>query len=321
MIAAAAATFADPSWFALHNPLAHPLHFAGLELAVGAAFVLTLRHAVSALRGGDHHPLFQWLVGLAYGVLMELIAFNYLDNYDHGTFTVQLYHGKLPLYVVLVYPVFHYTGIQLVGRWRLGLLREALLTGFAICLLDIPFDLAGPDAGWWTWSGRDPNLAVRWLGVPVNSYYWYLLFGAAYAVLCRLLRTRVHSWGLLRASWLVPLVAVAMIALGTLLFQPLHLLQKLGSADTPVVAAHLALCIAVMLATAPANAPGLPRPLHAIPVLLDTWHVGLILALAVLGLAADAALKIAMALAASAALLGLTFGWPAPLARAEGHKE
>src|SRR5262245_11362419 len=98
---------------AFNNPFAQPLHFAGVELIVVAAFVLTLRDALR------RQALFQWLLAFCYGITMELIAFNYLNNYAHGQFTIQLYHRQLPLYVVCIYPVFHYTGLTLVQRWNL----------------------------------------------------------------------------------------------------------------------------------------------------------------------------------------------------------
>lgn len=308
-------SFADPRFLSLESPLRHPLPFALLELVVLAAFVATLHHALSSLRRGDRYPLFQWLAAACYGVLMELIAFNYLNNYEHGRFTVQLYHGLLPLYVVCLYPVLHYTGVRTVERWNLGWVRGALLTGFAICLLDIPFDIAGPDAGWWRWADGDPNLRVRWLGVPVNSYYWYLLFGAGYATLCRALRPQVERRGLAFAVLLAPLVGVGIIALGTLLFQPLHLLKALlGPVDTLVVAAHLAGCALLLLFTAP-RAPSLPDPRwQLVPPVFHAWHVGLIVAMALLGQAQDAPLKIAMALGAAVLSIALAFGWPAPLA-------
>jgi hypothetical protein len=223
---------------ALHNPFSHPLHFLALELAMGAAFALTLAHALREKRRGDGWPLFQWLTAFFYGVIIELVTYSVWDNFNHAQFSVQLYRHKLPLYVTLVYPAFHYAGIKLAESWRLPRLASALVTGLCIMLLDVPFDIAGPDAGWWIWSTKDPNMAVRWLGVPVTSYYWYLIFGAIYAGLLGLLRPRLQG-GSMRLL-LTPLVGLAVLVLGVLGFLPFHLIKALGVPAGAIVAAHIA---------------------------------------------------------------------------------
>jgi hypothetical protein len=219
-----------------------PASFVGLELAVATACALTLAHALGERRRGDGWPLFQWLTALAYGVLIEIVAYNTWDNYQQGRFTVQLYHHKLPLYVTFVYPAFHYSALKLVEARRLRWLPEALLVGLCLVLIDIPYDTFGPGAGWWRWSDSDPNMKVRWLGVPVTSYYWYLLFGAIYAALLRALRPRLEPWTRRAASYLFlpPMVGAAVLALGIVAFIPFHLLKRVGAPDGAIVAVHMA---------------------------------------------------------------------------------
>jgi hypothetical protein len=301
-------------WIAFNSPLARPWHFTGLELVVLAGFALTLHHALGRYRDGDRYPLFQWLVILAYGILLELIAFNFYQNYEHAQFTVQLYHQKLPLYIPAVYLVFHYTGLKLIERLGCGVLVEALLVGLAICLLDVPFDITGVQAGWWSWSPTDPRLAYRWLGVPVTSYYWYLTFGAIFAALCRLLRPRIASRPLAAYCLLAPIVAAAVIVLGTVAFLPFHALVALGVPDGAIVAAHLAVCAALLIFT-PSGAAA-PWQISATATLLYAWHLGLLGWFWVHDRAAHPLLEFALfALAASAALRWL----PAvPLPRRRG---
>jgi hypothetical protein len=287
------------SFLALNDPLAQPGYFLGLEVVFLLCAGLTLRHALGRARAGDRFALFQWLAVWAYGVLMELCAFTFLDNYTHAQFTVQLYHRKLPLYVMCVYPVFLYTGLKLVERWRLPALPEALLAGFAICLLDVPFDFVGVRAGWWTWSSRDPNLAVRWLGVPVTSFEWYLLFGAVWALISRALRPRLGGRGV--GVWLIaaPLVGAAIIVLGCVSFLPFHLLKALGLRDDLFVAAHLVGCALLLAATRPRAVGRTPGTLGAIPLVLVTWHA---VVLAVLPSSAVPARAVVYALIAAAAV-------------------
>jgi hypothetical protein len=291
------------TFVALSDPRARPLHFTGLEIAVAAAFAITLRDALLRARAGERHAIFQWLVALFYGVWMELIAFNYLDNYDHARFTVELYREKLPLYVVCLYPVLHYTGLRVVARWRLGPVREALLAGFAMFLIDVPFDIAGVHAGWWRWSGSDPTLAVRWLGVPVTSYYWYLAFGAVYALLTRAAKARVDR----RAGWLLlaPVAALGVIVGGALAFLPFHALHAVGVPESAIVALHLAGCSALALSSTPGPRTGVASrdglAVTAIPFVLGAFHLLVIVALVAGGGTTDGGRSL---LAASAAVLG-----------------
>ncbi len=238
-------TSPDPSYVALGDPLAHPLHFLGLELVFTACFALTILDVRARYARGERYALFQWLVVFAYGVAMELLAFNAFPDYEHGQFTVQLYHHKLPLYVTFVYFVFHYTGLRLVARRGLGLFAEAVACGLAILLLDVPFDLAGAAAGWWTWHPSSHDVAQRWLGVPLTSYEWYLLFGAVLAGVCRAVRPRVERRSLGAYVVLAPLVAVAIIVLGIIGFLPFHALEAIGVPAAAIVGAHAAAAFVV----------------------------------------------------------------------------
>jgi hypothetical protein len=288
------------------NPLGRPLHFLGLELVVLGCFVLTLRHAAGRFRAGERWPLFQWLAIFAYGVVIELVAFNYLQNYNHGQFSIQLYHDKLPLYVTAIYVVFHYTGLKLIERLALGALPEALLVGLMIFLLDVPFDLAGVDAGWWAWTGADPNMAVKWLGVPITSYYWYLTFGACYPLVLRAFRPWLErrSLGLYLAC--APLAGVAILIAGTIAFLPFHGLKALGVPDGAIVALHVAGCAALALVHRRAFARRAERPFLWIAGALYGWHVVVLIALGARGEVPQLGAKAALVAVAAAGAAWLT---------------
>jgi hypothetical protein len=204
-----------------HDPR---LSFVLLELVALAWCALTFRHA---RRTGQ---LLTWVTIVVYGVAMELISYNLTDTFHHGKFTVMLFDDRMPLYVVAIYPVLLYTGIAIARALQL----PAPTAGVLIVLLDVPFDLAGPPLGWWTWTNTDPNLAVRWAGVPVTSFYWHLAFGA---ILCALTARRRPLW--FAAPW-----AAATIALGMVAFLPFHALHALGVPDGAIVAGALAVCSA-----------------------------------------------------------------------------
>ena len=289
---------ADPTYLALSSPLSRPWHFTVLELVVLGCFALTARHVVAEWKKGARHHAFQWLAILVYGVVMELIAFNYIQSYDHAIFTVQLYHRELPLYIPCVYIVLHYTGLEMAQRLGLRALPEALLAGFAMCLLDIPFDLAGASLGWWVWRDTDPNLAFRWLGVPINSYYWYLLFGGVLSLLVRAVRGRFEKGSFAVYAAFAPLIAVGVVALGTLSFLPFHVLKALGVRDDVIVLAHLFGATALALGARAPDAAPLPRGLFAIVVSLCVFDI---VALAVAAPRdGTVAAKLAMSVAATA---------------------
>jgi hypothetical protein len=272
-------TYDDPSLFAFNDPRALPLEHVGLELVFFGCLALTLRDVAARYRRGERYALFQWLLTLAYGVLMELVAFNAYPDYEHAQFSAELYHRKLPLYITAVYVVFHYTGWKLVERRRLGALGEAVVTGLSILLLDVSFDVAGAEARWWWWlpSGRD--VTVRWLGVPLTSFEWYLIFGAVLAGVGRALRRRIEPRPALVYVALAPLVAVAVIVLGVVAFLPFHALEAIGLPDALLVAAHAAACVLVAVKVR-GGAEETPRswPLALIPAVLATWDLGVLVA-------------------------------------------
>lgn len=226
----------------LHDPTTLPLSFVALEVGVVVAAGLTLAHALRAHGRGDRAALVTWLTIMVYGLAMEVISYNLVDNFAHGQFTVMFYDRQLPLYVTAVYPVLLYTGIA--GARRLGLrpVAEACAAGVLIVMLDVPFDMTGPVAGWWRWFDTDPNIAHRWAGVPVTSYYWHLAFGGTLAALTAFAARRRRP-----SPWLALPLAAATIVLGVLAFTPFHGLAALGLGHGVIVAGALAGGVAVTI--------------------------------------------------------------------------
>jgi hypothetical protein len=271
----------DTAFVTVYSPLAKPLSFLVLELVVLASGVLGLRHALRALRSGDRGPLFTWATIFVYGLAMEVLSYNFTSSFVHGQFTVMFYRRQLPLYVTVIYPVLLYTAIATAGRLRLHRAAEPFVAGLLIVAMDVPFDILGPVAGWWSWSDRDPNMAYRWLGVPVTSYYWHFAFGGILAALTR--AARPYLTGPRRFLLALP-VAGLTIVLGVLSFLPFHLLKALGVADGTVVAGLLGLGVAVLVLakkTPPGDRDAL---LLATPVLFYGAHLLFAVVLFMVGL-------------------------------------
>ncbi len=269
-----ASVLLDTTAVTLYTPWSRPLVHLALEIVVVTLAVLTLVHAWRARRGGDLAPLFTWATIFVYGLAMELLSYNFIDNFVHAQFSVMFYRQKLPLYITAVYPVLLYTGIATARRFRFPLWAEGFVAGLLIVLMDIPFDVVGPNVGWWSWSRSDPLLAHRWCGVPVTSYYWHLAFGGILAALTRAIAPHVRTS---RQFVLALPAAFVTIVLGVVAFLPFHGLAAVGVSQGVVVAGAWALCIAVLLA-APKRALATP---DALLVALPATFYGLHLIVAV----------------------------------------
>ena len=267
----------DTAFVTIRSPLGRPLSFLVLEVVVLAAGALGLLHARRALRRADREPLFTWATIFVYGLVMELGSYNFLDSFKHGQFTVMFYRHQLPLYVTVIYPVLLYTAITTARRLRASRAAEPFIAGLLIVAMDVPFDILGPVAGWWSWSDSDPNMAYRWMGVPVTSYYWHFAFGGILAAL-----TRAASPYLTSAPRFALVLPVALLTpvLGVLSFLPFHALKALGVADGTIVAGLLATGTAVTVLAKKAPPEGKDAQLYATPILFYTAHLVLALAFA-----------------------------------------
>jgi hypothetical protein len=229
------APWLDTRAITIYDPTTRPASFLALELVVLAWCALTWRHAWRADARGDRAARITWLTILVYGLGIEAVSYTLVQNFAHGQFTVMLWDRQLPLYVVAVYPVLLYTGITAARALRLPRAIEPITSGLFIVTLDVPFDLAGPPAGWWRWFDSDPNLAVRWHGVPVTSFYWHLAFGAALAALTRFASRRARPPAI-ASLWL----AAGTIIVGVIAFMPMHALAAVGIGHGAFVGAAIA---------------------------------------------------------------------------------
>jgi hypothetical protein len=180
------------------------------------------------------------------------------------------YHRKLPLYVTAVYPTLLYTGIATARRFAFPLWAEGFAAGLLIVAMDIPFDVVGPNVGWWSWSATDPLLAYRWCGVPVTSYYWHLAFGGILAALTTAIGPHLRAP---RQLVLALPAALMTIVLGVVAFLPLHGLARLGVSNGIVVAVAWGLCFAVLLAAPKQASPTPDALLLALPSAFFVLHL------------------------------------------------
>jgi hypothetical protein len=256
----------------LYTPWSRPPAHLALEIVVVGIGVATLVHALRARRRGDTLPVFTWITIFVYGVAMELLSYNFVENFVHAQFSVMFYHRKLPLYVTAVYPTLLYTGIATARRFGLPSWAEGFAAGLCIVALDIPFDIIGPKVHWWSWSAVDPLLAYRWCGVPVTSYYWHLAFGGVLAALTSAISPHVQRP---RQLLLTLPAALLTIVLGTIAFLPLHGLAAVGVSHGITVAIAWMVSVAVLLVAPKQRSPIADRLLLAFPLVFLGLHLAI----------------------------------------------
>jgi len=270
----------DSPALTLRDPTSLPAASVGLELLVIGLAAVTLVHAVRAQRRGtDRAALLTWITIAIYGLVMELVSYNFIQNFAHGDFTLSFYDRQLPLYITVIYPVLLYTGIATARRLGLPRHAEAIASGLFIVAMDAPFDVVGPVAGWWRWFDTDPNIAFRWYGVPVTSYYWHFTFGSTLALLTAWIGQRARRPDG-PSPWLALPLGVATMLVGFLCFVPFHLAKTAGVSDGIIVATALIAGAAVVLRVPRRLAPERDRLLTAIWLAFYGYHVVVAIALA-----------------------------------------
>ncbi|HLS75454.1 MAG TPA: hypothetical protein VK083_01535 [Nocardia sp.] len=154
-----------------------------LELTIVVGAVLALGLAVLRLRRqGDPTNLVLWFGATAYLFVIEPplyfpAAFGIEEHVDtmfaHNVFTVDFLWGRLPIYIVAIYPLMATIAFELVRMLgvfrRYGVLIGAAAVGFVHhCFYEI-FDHLGPQLRWWEWSTANPINQPMFDSVPLPS--------------------------------------------------------------------------------------------------------------------------------------------------------
>ncbi|EPQ76590.1 hypothetical protein MMMB2_1251 [Mycobacterium marinum MB2] len=154
-----------------------------LEVTMVAGAVLTLVYAIVRLRRhNDPTNLVLWLGAISYLVIIEPplyfpAAFGISSHVDtmfaHNVFTVDFLWGRLPLYIVAVYPTMAtvaYEIVRMLGVFRrYGVLVGAVCVGFVHHAFYEIFDQLGPQLRWWEWTLDNPMNRPFFDSVPLPS--------------------------------------------------------------------------------------------------------------------------------------------------------
>ncbi len=219
-------------WF--NNPLElKNWTFNVVETTVFLGAALAFLHSVREYKKrGNKAPFFMWMACLAYGIFLEIVVYNFVDNFWHGEFSVMFYHNRFPLYIVLIYPSLIYHVFMTIERFKIYLLPygriiEAIIVGWASQMMYLLYDNIGPQMHWWIWNPGDVTLLPLWEAVPATSYHWIFGFTVGFAWLCRVLiwdnalKWKDANWKMWGA---VAFIAVFTNVLGSLIFGPYNFL-------------------------------------------------------------------------------------------------
>lgn len=154
-----------------------------LELTVIVGAVLALVYAINRYRRyRDATNLVLWFGAIAYLLIIEPPlyfpgAFGIADHVDtmfaHNLFSVQFLWGRLPLYIVAIYPMMATVAFEIVRVMgifrRYGTLAGAVCVGFVHHAFYEFFDHLGPQLRWWEWSADNPMNQPFFDSVPMGS--------------------------------------------------------------------------------------------------------------------------------------------------------
>ncbi|WP_349268560.1 hypothetical protein MPNTM1_03510 [Mycolicibacterium parafortuitum] len=164
--------------FALEN-----LTLPVLELTVIVGAVLALWYAVVRLRRhNDPTNIVLWFGAIAYLLIIEPPLYfpgafgiaDYVDTmFAHNVFTVEFLWGRLPLYIVAIYPMMATVAFEIVRGLgvfrRYGTLVGAVCVGFVHHAFYEIFDHLGPQLRWWEWTLDHPFAQPFFDSVPLPS--------------------------------------------------------------------------------------------------------------------------------------------------------
>ncbi|MEU1994488.1 hypothetical protein ABZ511_08570 [Nocardia gamkensis] len=154
-----------------------------LEVTIVLGAVLALIYAIVRLsRHGDPTNLVLWFGATAYLFIIEPplyfpAAFGIDEHVDtmfaHNLFTVEFLWGRLPLYIVAIYPfmaTLAFEIVRILGVFRQhGVLIGSACVGFVHHAFYEIFDHLGPQLRWWEWSVDNPINQPMFDSVPLPS--------------------------------------------------------------------------------------------------------------------------------------------------------
>jgi hypothetical protein len=154
-----------------------------LELTVIAGAALALVYAMIRLRRhNDPTNIVVWFGAIAYLLIIEPPLYfpgpfgisEHVDTmFAHNVFTVDFLWGRLPLYIIAIYPMMATVAFEIVRTLgvfrRYGVLIGAVCVGVVHHAFYEIFDHLGPQLRWWEWTLDNPLNKPFFDSVPMGS--------------------------------------------------------------------------------------------------------------------------------------------------------
>src|SRR6201996_1682450 len=238
-----------------NNPAALPWQTNLCDVMLLAMFLAALAYAVVQFRRGRRVYVAVLTAAFIYGLVLELAGMATLNMYHQGDFAVMinwpafpLWQGTtmMPSYVLILYPVFLFTGFKVIEalgiekRWH-----TAIVGGLFLIALDAPYMIEGPlrHVQWWTW---DPNFKYfqYFAGWPLLDVCWQGTWEALFLYIMLWAMRRIDAGENGAARWsnakalgmFPPLAALTVLAIGPFLLLPVGGVPTIGGPQWPVVA-------------------------------------------------------------------------------------
>ncbi|MGE2730754.1 hypothetical protein ACQI4F_14820 [Mycolicibacterium vaccae] len=169
-----------------------------LELTVVLGAVLALVYAIVRLRRhNDPTNIVLWFGAIAYLMIIEPPLYfptafgidDYVDTmFAHNVFTVEFLWGRLPLYIIAIYPMMATISFEVVRSLgvfrRYGTVVGAVCVGFVHHAFYEIFDHLGPQLRWWEWTLDHPFALPFFASVPVSSVVVFAFLWPMSLALC-----------------------------------------------------------------------------------------------------------------------------------------
>lgn len=220
-------------WVTFRNPLQlENWTLPVLEITVITGAVLALAYAIMRYRRGDATNLALWFGAIAYLLIIEPPlyfpgAFGIADHVDtmfaHNVFSVEFLWGRLPLYIIAIYPMMatiSFEIVRILGVFRrYGVIIGAICVGFVHHAFYEIFDHLGPQLRWWEWSVDNPLNQPMFTSVPFASVVVFAALWPASLAFCVQLLVgrqvdRGRRFGGLQLTWRTVVIGV-LASLGT----------------------------------------------------------------------------------------------------------
>lgn len=159
-------------------------------------YLVAAASAVHAIRKGGRWP-YMWVGIILHGLMVESISYLLpdIDNFWHAQSSTMLLGQRLPMHVIVLYPMMIYHAYVAVNHMGLPWWAEPFAVALGNLLIDIPFDIMGIKMLWWTWHDTDPNIFDRHYWVPWTSYIFHMTFSFSFTML-----TNASRWLLTGSS-------------------------------------------------------------------------------------------------------------------------